>query len=315
MPWWLWGAGLILFIGIGGGVIIYAGQKPRPAPVDAFPFGAVASCRTVPAFARSLGFDDTSVMDTQSSTKGLVIFQPGATANDPPSRQFQDITWDDAGYLGPLTTDKLGNIYVAPAPHISMLDNPPSQANTIFKVDASTGKLAPLVDLPRALPPTQQNSFGLMGLAYDCDTHSLYATSVAGSKPMEELGRIFRIDLGSGQITSTLEKTDAFGLAVFNGVSGKRLYFGSARASEVRSVALSTKGDFAGVPRVEFSMAGWGVNGDDKARRIIFNVDNSMLIRGMPFDFNLIASSGRPQTDYQMRYDPNADTWRPAGSQ
>jgi hypothetical protein len=256
-----------------------------------------------------MGFNDTSVMDTQGQQKGLVIFEPGARASDPPSQQYSDPTWDDAGYLGPLATDQNGNIYVAPAPHVSLLDNPPAQANTIFKVDAVTGKLAAYLALPSAAPATPQNSFGLMGLTYDCNTHSLYATTVAGSKPTEELGRIYRIDVATGQVTSTLEKTDAFGLAVFNGVSGKRLYFGSARVSEVRSVALDVQGNFAGVPRVEFSMAGWGPNGDDKARRVIFDVDNTMLIRGLPFDFNLVATSGRPQTDYQVNYDPSNDTW------
>jgi len=295
---------------VGVGIAVYFNQRPTPAPPDAFAFGAVTDCRIVPAFARTLGFDEASVMDTQGQQKGLAIYSPPANASDPPTDVYQDPTWDDAGYLGPLTTDHHGNIYVAPAPRVSLLDNPPARANTLFKVDAVSGKLAPFLDLPAVSPPSPQNSFGIMGLAYDCDTHNLYVSSVAGSTPSKELGKIFRIDVDSGKVLSSFDNVDAFGLGIYNGVSGKRLYFGSARTSDVRSVALAVNGDFAGIARPEFSLAGLGDNGDDKARRLLFSSNNSLIARGYPFEFNLIATSGRKQTDYQYRYNTGADAWQ-----
>lgn len=307
-----WPGALLAVALLGAAIALFAGLNRRatPAPPEAFAFGPVAHCRPVPKFAQALGFNQTSVIDTQGGQKGLILYQPAARSGDPPPGTFQDPTWDDAGYLGPLTTDRNGNIYVAPSPRVSLYDNPPGMASTLFKIDTATGQMAEFLDLPVAAPPSAENPFGILGLAYDCDTHSLYASSVAGSTRTQALGRIFRIDLGSGRVASELDAVDAFGLAIFNGVSGKRLYFGSARASEILSLALDVTGNVAGIPRLEVSLAGWGVNGDDKARRVIFNNDNTMTVRGLPFEFNLIATSERPQSEYRLQYLTNNDSWQ-----
>lgn len=307
-------AGLLLIVAVIA-LAVYLTQRPEPAKPTDFAFGSVAGCRIVPPFARALGYTETSITDTQGNQKGLVIYNPGARAGDPPSNVYQHPTWDDAGYLGPLTADHNGNLYVAPTPRISVYDNPLDKANTIYRVDANTGALTEYLALPISRPPSAENPFGILGLAYDCDTHSLYVSSVSGSTRQQENGVIYRISIDTKQVVSQLPLTDAFGLAVFNGVSGKRLYFGSARLSEVRSVALSKSGDFAGVARQEFSMAGWGAAGDEKARRLVIDVNNLMTVRAMPFEFTLIASSERPQSVYQLRYDATSDTWQFLGNQ
>ncbi|HVN86259.1 MAG TPA: hypothetical protein VMW17_15595 [Candidatus Binatia bacterium] len=267
-------------------------------------------CRTVPEFAKARGYSESSVLDTQARQKGLIVYDPPAKPGEPPTHVYRHPTWERAGYLGPLTTDRAGNIYVAPAPRVSLYDNPPEQQNTIYKVDTTSGEMAEFMRLPAAAPTSSQNPYGVLGLTYDCDTHSLYASSVAGSTLADEVGRIYQIDLASGKIRSQLVRTDAFGLAVFNGTSGKRLYFGAARASEIRSVALADDGRFVGRPRVDVSIVGWGPEGDDKARRIVFDVRNVMTIRGMEFEFNLIATSERRQSEYHLAYDPTSDGWR-----
>ena len=67
-----------------------------------------------------------------------------------------------------------------------------------------------------------------------------------------EVGRIFEIDPATTKIESELDNIDAFGSIVFNTAKGKRLYFGMARTSEVRSVLLDDNGHFVGEPRPEF---------------------------------------------------------------
>ncbi len=302
----------LLVVALFIGAVIYFNQTPAPASPSAFAFGAVTYCRIVPPFAARLGFNEASILDAQSGRKGLVLYNPTANGSPPADEEvYQAPTWDDAGYLGPLTTDKAGNIYVAPVPHISLYDNPPEQQNTVYKVDAQTGVMAAFVSLLATEKPSRANPYGILGLTYDCDTNSLYVSSVAGSTLTAEHGAIYRIDLVSGQVASTLKDKDAFGIGVFNGVSGKRLYFGSARTPNVKSVALSAKGDFAGVPRTEFSIAGWGPQGDDRARRIVFDVNAQMTVRGTLFEYNLIASSERVQTEYLLKYDTRTDTWQP----
>lgn len=310
---WPW-AGLALALLAGAGLAAYfaAPRLPPPAPPGRFPQGPTSLCTSLPPFARALGYDESAVLDTQGNRKGLVLYSRPASPEQQPADVYQHPTWDDAGYLGQTVTDKFGNIYAAPAPRISLFDNPPELQNTLYKIDANTGVMAAFLSLPWAAAPSPANPYGLLGLAYDCDTHSLYASSVAGSTRLREAGRIFHIDLNTGRVASQLEAIDAFGLAVFNGVSGKRLYFGSARHSEIRSVALAEDGRFAGVPRLEVSLAGWGPAGDDKARRLDFTTRNTLIVRGVEFNFNLIARSDRPQTTYTLNYDPNTDTWRPA---
>lgn len=292
------------------GLLVWLARQPDSAKPASFAVGDVTYCRTIPRFARAMGYSEASILSTVGRQKGLVLYDPPATANAEPQNVYQHPTWGDAGYLGAPVTDQSGNIYVAPAPRVSLLDNPPEQQNTVYKVDTDTGVMAEFIKLPSAAPVSPDNPFGLLGLAYDCDTHSLYASSVAGSTRTNEVGRIFRIDLETGKVASQFDGADAFGLAVFNGTTGKRLYFGAARVSEVRSVALDGRGDFAGKPRLEYSMAGLGAEGDEKARRIIFT-NNTMLVKGMEFEFNLIATSERQQTEYQLRYDTNLDAWKP----
>jgi hypothetical protein len=289
--------------------VLYAVGRPAPSG-PGLTIGPVMGCRVVPAFAKALGYTESSVLDTQGQLKGLILYDPPATPGGQPTHTYRHQSWDMAGYLGPLTVDKSGNVYVAPAPRVSLYENPPEKQNTVYRVDATTGDMAEFIVLPFGAAPSSENPYGVLGLTYDCDTHSLYVSSVAGSTLANERGRIYRVDLHTGKIASQLDGTDAFGLGVFNGSSGKRLYFGAARASEVRSVALADDGRFAGTPRLDVSILGWGPEGDDKARRIIFDTRNVMLVRGMEFEFNLIATSERRQTDYKLAYDPAADAWK-----
>ena len=236
-------------------------EAPAAAPTSSGPIGGVTGCRKLPNFAKSVGFTEQAALSTsESQEKGLVLIDL-ADAN----HRYQHPTWTQLGYLGPITYDSQGNVYVAPTPHVSLIENPPEQQTTIYRADTDTGELAEFLKLEPVTPPTG-HPFGVMGLTYDCDTNSLYATTVAGSTRREELGRIVRIDPSTGKVTGELPKTDAIGLAVFNGTTGKRLYFGSARNSEVRSVALDDQGNFSGPVRVEFKIPGW----EDKARRISF---------------------------------------------
>ena len=292
-------------------VTVSIAHQPKPSGSVKFTAGPVTRCRTVPAFAKALGYTESSVLDTLGNKKGLVLYDPPASQGGQPVHVYQHPTWGTAGYLGPLTSDKSGNIYVAPAPRVNLYDNPPDKQNTVYRVAAATGTMAEFIALPAAAAPSPANPYGVLGLTYDCDTHSLYASSVAGSTRAQEVGRIYHIDLHTGQIVSQLDGIDAFGLGVFNGASGKRLYFGSARVSEVRSVALANDGTFAGKPRPEVSLVGWGPEGDDKARRIVFDQRDVMVVRGMEFEFNLIATSERRQTEYRLAYDPSADGWKP----
>jgi hypothetical protein len=266
--------------------------------------GGALDCRQLPRFAARQGFSGQSALSTsESGRRGLTLLDLADRG-----RTYQHPSWLTHGYLGPVTYDRDGNAYTAPTPHVSLIENPPEEQNTLYRVDTDTGEMTELLRLPFASPPSSQNPFGIMGLAYDCATHSLYVSSVGGSTRQAEVGQIVRVDLASGEVADSLPGIDAMGLAVFNGPTGRRLYYGAARQPDIHSVALDARGGFAGWLRHELRIPGWS----DKARRITFD-DLAMQVTGVPFRFTLSVTSDQQQTKYRFKYDPAADTWSQFG--
>ena len=115
--------------------------KPAATPVataastaELLPIGSASYCRSNPRFAAAAGLGDViSVSTSERMIKGLVMYdanlQPDQVQLGAPG-VYQHPTWDDAGYLGPVAADGAGNIFTAPSPRVSLLDNPPEGANT-----------------------------------------------------------------------------------------------------------------------------------------------------------------------------------------
>ncbi|MFN8445076.1 MAG: hypothetical protein U0175_30090 [Caldilineaceae bacterium] len=323
----LWVVGALLLVGLLG-LVVWISRQPTlvaaPEPTATLPptatplailatpnpviaTGAVDSCRKLPEFRKAVGFDSqTAVLSTsERSIKGLVLYDVKNTQ----AGYYQHPSWTEAGYLGHVILDGKGDVYLYPAPRVSLIDNPPEKQNIVYRVDGTTGVMAAWLPLPSAQAPSTENPFGLMGLAYDCDTNTLYAASVAGSTRQQELGKIFRISVAEAKVLSTYDNVDAFGINIYKGSTGKRLYFASARTTDVRSIALDWQGEFAGNERLDGSLTGLGPTGDDRGRRIRFDRDGNMTVTGMEFRYNLVAQSETRQTDYLFKYDKNADTW------
>lgn len=295
--WLIWLA--VCFVLSIGLTIYFLYKKPANQTTN-LPIGAVNSCQQVPPFVRGLGFGNKAAFSTSDrKIQGLILLEG--------ERKYQHPSWKLAGSLAPITRDGKGNTFVAPAPWIDVLENKPDEQNKVFRVDGQTQEMKQFSDLPKAKPPTSQNPYGVLGLSFDCDTNSLYVSSVFGSTRNETVGRIFQLS-ADGKVLSQLEKTDAIGLAVFNSAKGKRLYFGQARTSEIWSIALDESGKFSGEARREISMENLGTRGDDKARRINFS-QNEMTVFGIEFGFNLIAPTEKQETIYRFRYDAAKDAW------
>ena len=294
---WAWGAGLLVLA-----TAIGLALRPPPGGADR-PIGSTALCKRPPAFAAAWGFSGNAALSTQNPRlKGLSI-QEGERVQQHPS-------WTQAGSLGPPILDAAGNAYVIPVPYVHVLDNPAEKQNQVYKVDSRSGEMRVLADLPVEAPPSAMNPFGLMGLSYDCDLDRLYASSLSGSDAQQERGRIFQVNPASGAVLDVLEGIDVMGLTTFNGAQGKRLYFGSARRSEVLSIALEADGSFsAEAPRMEFSLAEHGRHGDEKARRLVVGPDGTMTVSIMTFDYNLVANSERLQTRLSFTYQAKEDRW------
>lgn len=286
---------------------------PVPTPV-AGAMGSVTGCRGIPRFARQLGYANRLGIGTgERQYSGLVIFDGRVPVTaDPAMRDIhQEPSWDDAGTLGPFVLDRDGNIYTAAVPRTAVSDNPPGSLNVVYRIDSDTAELQPFVTLPGVPAGSSENPFGILGMTYDCDTHALYVSTVAGSTRLSEQGRVLRIDLASKEISDEVLGIDAIGLAIFRGRAEKRLYIGMARSAEVGSVALDAAGHAVGSFRSDLTLNEAAINfGEPRVRRIGFDQTN-MTLFVVPFAFNLRAVSEQQQVTLRYGYDAERDSWVP----
>lgn len=292
-----WGCRLGVVVGLAA-----AGAAAAQGPASYEP-GPADACKTYPPYVRELKFEGAVYISTNiRGYPGLVFVGRGESGQ---RRIYQHPTWTGAGYLAAYTYDRAGNIYVAPSPLVSLWENPPGEQNRIWKIDAETQEMSPFATLPAADEPSPRNPFGILGLTYDCDTESLYATSVMGSTPDAEKGRVFRVDLETGESDIIAEGRDFFGVGIFNTQTEKTLYLGSARTSGVYAMALDAGGAAREAAAVEFYLSNFPGGANDQVKRILFDSDNFMKIKGIGFHFTLKVASAYPHSEYVLRPGPD----------
>lgn len=279
----------------------------------------IKPCQQEPAFIRTLGYDPlwTALSTSEKKTVGIVLVQfeqqAGQTAPTPQTPQrsvYQHPSWQSAGYMSSITFDKDGNAYSIPTPLISMLYNPKEKLNTIYRIDAYTGVMKEWLSLPYAAKPSSGNPYGLLGITYDCTAGLLLAATVSGSDRYSEKGLIYSIHTATRKIADTLKAKDAMALTVaYDEKDQKRLYFGRTRTGEIYSLPLTAEGKFIRKQmRKELSLEGYGPRGDDKARKIKF-AGGTMMVSGVAFNYNLQASSEKPETNYSFRWNNLQKKW------
>lgn len=279
----------------------------------------IKPCQKEPSFIRTLGFDPlwTALSTSEKQKIGIVLVefeqlpnQLAPSINTPKKTVYQHESWKQAGYFSSITFDFFGNAYTLPTPLISMLYNPVKKLNTIYKIDGYTGILQEWLSLPLAAFPNANNPYGLLGITYDCTSNLLIASTVAGSSRQKEKGIIYLIHSETKKISDTLKNKDVIGMTVaFDENNKKRLYFGKARTGAIYSIPIQANGRFnRNQLRFELSLDGYGPRGDDKARKMKM-LNGSLLVSGVAFNFNLQASSEKPETNYSFRYNRVVKKW------
>ncbi|HEV7645661.1 MAG TPA: hypothetical protein VGO50_17110 [Pyrinomonadaceae bacterium] len=299
---------LVAAVVITGGYFAYKNLPAQKAKTAIKP-GIVTGCQKSPQFLAGLNFGNRAALSTSEKARpGLWMIEG--------DHRYQHPSWKNAGFLAPIERDQNGNIYVAPAPFINVFLNPAAEQNAVWRVDSKTQEMVKFLDLPRDAGVSEQNAYGTLDLAFDCETEALYVSSVFGSTRDKEQGKIYRIDTKTKQASPLLENIDGFGLSVFNTPKGKRLFYGLARRPEVWSVGLNDDGTLAGAPngtkRKEASLENIGPRGDDKVRKIAFQANQAggeMILFGIEFNFNLVAPTEKQETAYHFRYNAQNDSW------
>jgi hypothetical protein len=205
--------------------------------------------------------------------------------------------------------DDEGNIFTAPAPFINVLYNPANNQNTIYKVDGNTGEMAEFMRLPFT-DSSIQNAFGIIGMAYLCETNTLYVSTVAGSDRQYERGIIYAINTKEKKIIDKIPGTDAMGMGITYITGQRTLLFGNGRNSDITTVTIDKAGKFSGKPELAFSLQGLGIRGDDKVRRINTDKYGNLDVIGMEFNFNLIAPREKQESHYKATYLPDEKKWQ-----
>ncbi|MBS1760224.1 MAG: hypothetical protein JST23_08895 [Bacteroidetes bacterium] len=271
------------------------------------------NCKKSPPFLITLGFDPkTSFFSTTDSRHIGLFLQQSSQPGNPNAyivKSYQHPSWTKGGWLAPLLIDDNGNCYTAPAPFINILNNPITNNNTIYKVDARTGEMNEFLKLPHSDSINTDNPYGIIAMTYLCETHTLYVSTVAGSKRYEQNGHIYAIDVKDAKIIDELSGIDAMGLGITYITGARELFFGTGRSSDIYSVTLDNKGKFLRSIKKAFSLEGLGPRGDDKARRIDTDPNGNLIIRGFEFNFNLIAPREKQEKIYQFIYYNEEKNW------
>lgn len=275
---------------------------------------AAQDCKGIPGFIAGLGFNPqrSAMSTTERKFMGVVLVELNDPANTSSGRNkfYQDPSWKSAGYLGAICTDRQGNLFILPKPQVNMLHNPPAEQNTMYKVDSKSGKLQSFVKLPMKKMPHEKNPYGLSGIFFDCQNDAIIASSIAGSSPSEELGKIYSVHSNTKNYFEILDRTDALGVAVLTQGSERRLYYGLCRKSELWSIPVDARNKPTGKPRLEISLDGIGPRGDDRIRKIRFNNMGLMELTGISFFYNLAAAYDLPESVYSCKFNPQTGKWQ-----
>lgn len=269
-------------------------------------------CQQQPSFVKGLGLDPMRAAFSTSEKKipGLVLLQLVNAGDTAGKKIYQHPSWKQAGWMGPVQVDAAGNCFVAPVPVISSLYNPVSKQNTLYRVESGSGEMKVFASLPVTKEISEENPYGILGLAYLCESNTLYVSSVYGSTRAQEKGVIYAISAEDGKIIDRLSGIDAIGMGMSYITGQRTLYIGRARSSDVYSIALSKDGKFKGKPARAFSIAGLGPRGDDKVRRIKSDVKTGdLLVIGIEFNFNLTAATEKQETTYRFSWNEEEKSW------
>ncbi|MEP7317478.1 MAG: hypothetical protein ABI921_02015 [Panacibacter sp.] len=266
------------------------------------------NCKVKPIFISrpEINFKVYAISTSDRFYKGVVLLNGDTTAASKSKKVYQHETWKQQGAFGSFIITEHGDIFVIPVPSINVLENPKQQQNTIYKIDAVTGILKPFIKLPAVANANAGNPFGLLGLAYDCTTKVLYASTVYNSTMKDELGVIYAIDTKAKMpaVIDSLNNTDALGLyiAMLNG--RKICIYSSARKSVVSAVSVDTSGRFITAEKsVIISLDNIGPRGDDKVRKLRVTDNQQLLLYGVAFNWNLIAPTEKQESEYMYLYD------------
>lgn len=265
------------------------------------------SCKQAPEFINKLEFDisKSALISTDRRTRGvlLVEYKDISRPELGYTKKHQEPSWDDAGFVGSITLGPEGNAYVIPSAMVNTIHNPPDQQNTIYRIQSSTGKMTEFVRLPLTDIPGEVNAFGLVSSFLHCDSKSLIVSTIAGSNPQNERGKVYKVDLSTGAYKLILSNIDVLGVAIHSFMGKNYIVYGKAREGTIWMAPLDENFEINGTHKKILDLSNLGPRGDDRAVKISNNASGDLLIKGTPFYYNLTAPVEQQYSIYHVTHD------------
>jgi hypothetical protein len=269
-------------------------------------------CKAQPAFIKNIGFDTkrSAFSTSEKGQKGIALLQLNSPSDTfkGGKRFYQHPSWTVAGSMGPILLDPQGNCFVAPVPVINLIDNPIPKQNILFKINSQTGIMDKFLELPVIDSLGVTNPYGIVGLAYLCESNTIYISTIQGSTRQQEKGIIYSVNQG-GNIIDKIENTDAFGIGTAYVNDGRYIYYGSARTPDIYQISLTEEGKFNSKPTLAASLSNLGARGDDKARKIRFDKTGKMEVFAIEFNYNLTAPTEKQETKFLFNWNEETKLW------
>jgi len=265
-------------------------------------FKRVSSGVRYPYFLYKYGITPPIAIDlSQQRFKGIAfLFGKGLR------RVIHKKSWERFDYFGSYALDRDGNLFLTPMPFISIKPTTFNLQKNIYKLDSKNGKLSIWKNIDEVIPsPT--NPFGIIAIEYDIKNHSLFISAIDKSDYNTQRGRLYYIDIKTKKILQKIEGYDLLSLKLIDTNRGTFLLGGSARENIVYAFEIN-KTKISKVPKKLFSL--YDIN--ERARKITIYKDNHLLIKTIPFSYNLIAQTqnGSIRKSYDFSYDKNISMWK-----
>lgn len=266
-------------------------------------------CKRIPKFISNLKLNGPIISTSNGRNLGLLLYSVSDVKNGDnniPENFIQLETWTKFGRLGHFVRDIQGRIYTYPAPMINLEDNPPSLQNKILYVDENTGILSEYLELPKSSSANKlENPFGVIGIAYDCDTRILYVSSIYDSTRKNQLGNIYAIDTSTKKIIDKYSNIDVGGLLIVDAGS-KHILMGNLREGDMHAIELDNYGKFKNNLQNVFKLDKNVFNAGTPVIKKITYENNKLILKLTQFEFNLIPASEQPEITVELVFNKSS---------
>ena len=187
-------------------------------------FDKQRSCVQLPKFLEKQKIANPIMIDlTQQRFTGIGFLHGKGLKQTLHSR-----AWERYEHFSTYALDKVGNLYLAPMPFISIKPTTFNLQKNIYKMDSETSKLSIFMHFDD-VHPSISNPYGIISIVYDCDDDTLWVSAIDETDYSSENGVIYHIDIKTKSVLQRIEGFDAFTIKLLRTDKDKYLLAGSAR--------------------------------------------------------------------------------------